>query len=100
MVSDDANADPAASVALVASRLFGTQVTSDAVIGESLERATDPVLKLKTLGGRLAAAVNDEIPDSLSDAELRSHLLSLWIELEIGLEDKQCLTRRPSHHVD
>src|ERR1700741_5520884 len=67
MVSDDANADPAASVALVASRLFGTQVTSDAVIGESLERATDPVLKLKTLGGRLAAAVNDEIPDSLSD---------------------------------
>jgi hypothetical protein len=51
MVSDDANADPAASVALVASRLFGTQVTSDAVIGESLERATDPVLKLKTLGG-------------------------------------------------
>ena len=47
MVSDDANADPAASVALVASRLFGTQVTSDAVIGESLERATDPVLKRK-----------------------------------------------------
>jgi hypothetical protein len=39
------------SVALVASRLFGTQVTGDAVIGESLERATDPVLKLKTLGG-------------------------------------------------
>lgn len=95
MVSDDANADPAASVALVASRLFGTQVTSDAVIGESLERATDPALKLKTLGGRLAAAVNDEIPDSLSDAELRSHPLSVWIELEIGLEDKQRLTRRP-----
>lgn len=43
----------------------------------------------------MAAAVNDEIPDSRSDAELRSHPLSVWIELEIGLEDKQRLTRRP-----
>jgi ATP-dependent helicase YprA (DUF1998 family) len=42
MVSDDASTDPAAAVAVVASRLFGTKITSDAVIGESLERATDP----------------------------------------------------------
>ena len=39
--------------------------------------------------------VNGEIPDSLSDAELRSHPLAVWIELEIGLEDKQRFTRRP-----
>jgi ATP-dependent helicase YprA (DUF1998 family) len=36
MVSDDASTDPAAAVAAVASRLFGTHITSDAVIGESL----------------------------------------------------------------
>jgi superfamily II DNA/RNA helicase len=95
MVSDDATTDPAASVAIVASRLFGTQITSDGVIGESLERATDPATNVKSLGDRLASAVTGEIPESLSDAELRSHPLAIWIELEIGLEDGQRLTRRP-----
>ncbi len=95
MVSDDASTDPAASVAIVASRLFGTQITSDGVIGESLERATDPATNVKSLGDRLAFAVTGEIPESLSDAELRSHPLAVWIELEIGLEDGQRLTRRP-----
>lgn len=95
MVSDDASTDPAASVAIVASRLFGTQITSDGVIGESLERATDPAISVKSLGDRLASAVTGEIPEALSDAELRSHPLAVWIELEIGLEDGQRLTRRP-----
>ena len=95
MVSDDASTDPAASVAIVASRLFGTQITSDGVIGESLERATDPTISVKSLGDRLASVVTGEIPETLSDAELRSHALAVWIELEIGLEDGQRLTRRP-----
>ena len=56
MVSDDASVDPAASVALVASRLFGTRLTRDAVIGESLERATNPAINVQTLGERLVAA--------------------------------------------
>ena len=95
MVSDDASTNPAAAVAVVASRLFGTQITSDAVIGESLERATDPAMNVKSLGDELVAAVRTEIPASLSDAEFRSHPLAVWIELEIGLEDRQRLTRRP-----
>ena len=94
MVSDDASSDPAAAVAVVGSRLFGTKITSDAVIGESLERATDPSTNLKSLGEGLVSAVKDEIPTSLSDAELRSHPLAVWIELEIGLEDGQRLARR------
>ncbi len=94
MVSEDAGTDPAA-VAIVASRLFGTQITSDGVIGESLERATDAAIKLKSLGNSLTSAVKGKIPESLSDAELRSHPLAVWIELEIGLEDGQRLTRRP-----
>jgi superfamily II DNA/RNA helicase len=95
MASDDATSDPAAAVAIVASRLFGTQITSDAVIGESLERATDPAMNVKSLGAKLGAAIDEEIPVSLSDAELRSHPLSIWIELEIGLEDGQRLRRHP-----
>jgi ATP-dependent helicase YprA (DUF1998 family) len=52
MASDDATHDPAAAVAIVASRVFGTQITSDAVIGESLERATDPAMNVKSLGAQ------------------------------------------------
>lgn len=95
MVSDDASTDPAASVAVVASRLFGTQIASDGVIGESLERATDPAISVRSLGDQLASAVLGDIPETLSDAELRSHPLAVWIELEIGLQDGQRLTRRP-----
>jgi len=94
MVSDDATSDPMAAVATVASRLFGTQITSDGVIGESLERATDPLMTLKSLGDSLARAVNSPISGSLSDANLRVHPLAVWIELEIGLQDDQHLSRR------
>jgi ATP-dependent helicase YprA (DUF1998 family) len=58
MVSDDASSDPASAVAIVASRLFGMQITSDSVIGESLERATDPSINLKSLGDDLVQAVS------------------------------------------
>ncbi len=95
MASDDASDSPAAAVAFVASRLFGTQITNDAVIGESLERATDPTTNVKLLGERLLAAVKSNIPESLSDSELINNPLALWIELEIGLEDGQRLSRRP-----
>ena len=43
-----------AAVAAVSSRLFGTTIPSDAVIGESLERATDPALKSTTLGSKFS----------------------------------------------
>ncbi|MGO9062088.1 MAG: DEAD/DEAH box helicase [Candidatus Binataceae bacterium] len=95
MASNDASNDPAAAVAIVASRLFGTQITSDAIIGESLERATDPSLNVKSLGEQLGMAIDDNVPGAVSDAELRSHPLAVWIELEVGLEDRQRLRRHP-----
>jgi ATP-dependent helicase YprA (DUF1998 family) len=42
MASEDASYDPAGAVAAVASRLFGIRIGRDAVITESLERATNP----------------------------------------------------------
>jgi ATP-dependent helicase YprA (DUF1998 family) len=78
MASDDAAAEP---VAEMASRLFGTRIASDAVIGESLERATDPSQCLATLGAALGEAINARIPDAPSDTALRSHPLAIWIEL-------------------
>ena len=94
MASEGSDAVRAAAVASVASRLFGTKIPPDGVIDESLERATDPSLTSAKLGQRLAAAVHADVPDSLDDDGLRIHPLAIWIELEIGLEDRQRLSRR------
>jgi hypothetical protein len=79
----------------VAPRLFGTNIRPDAVIDETLERATDPKRKPKSLGAALANAIDAELPATLTDETLRSHPLAVWIELEIGLLDGQQLRRRP-----
>jgi hypothetical protein len=94
MATEGDEAVRAAAIASVASRLFGTAISSDAVIGESLERATDPALKSTALGPALVAAVNDELPAALDDRMLRRHPLAVWSELEIGLSDGQRLARR------
>ena len=94
MASEGSDAVRATAVASVASRLFGTTIPPDGVVDESLERATDPSLPSAKLGQRLVAAVDADVPDSLDDDALRMHPLAIWIELEIGLEDRQRLLRR------
>jgi Lhr-like helicase len=94
MATEGDEAQRAAVVASVSTRLFGTPIPADAVIGESLERATDPVLKSTTLGSALVSAVNDDLPEQLDDDALRRHPLAVWTELEIGLSDGQRLSRR------
>lgn len=94
MASEGSDTDRATAVAAVASRLFGTAIPTDAVIDESLARATDPALKPANLGDSLAAAIDAELPDALDDNALRVHPLAVWIELEIGLSDGQRLSRR------
>jgi hypothetical protein len=95
MASEGNEADRASAVASVASRLFGTTISTDAVIDESLARATDPALKPANLGNALAAAIDADLPDDLDDDALTVHPLAVWIELEIGLSDGQRLSRRP-----
>jgi Lhr-like helicase len=94
MASEGGDAVRAAVVASVASRLFGTTIHADGVIDESLERATDPSLTPSKLRQRLAAAVDGDVPEALDDDALRVHPLAVWIELEIGLQDGQQLSRR------
>ena len=96
MASEGSDVERASAVANVASRLFGTVIKPDGVIDESLKRATDPSLTPAKLGARLAAAVDADLSDTLDDTALRAHPLAVWIELEIGLEDGQRLSRRPS----
>jgi superfamily II DNA/RNA helicase len=94
MATEGDEAQRAKTVAAVASRLFGTPISTDAVIGESLERATDPSLKTTMLGSALVAAINGELPANLDDHALHRHPLAVWCELEIGLLDGQRLSRR------
>ena len=94
MATEGDDAQRAKTIAAVSSRLFGTPISSDAVIGESLERATDSALKSTKLGAALAAAVSDELPAELDDEALHRHPLAVWCELEIGLLDGQRLSRR------
>jgi ATP-dependent helicase YprA (DUF1998 family) len=83
MASEGTEADRAAQVASVASRLFGTTISPEAVIDESLARATDPALKPK-IREALCAAIDAELPEAVDDNALRVHPLAVWIELEIG----------------
>jgi Lhr-like helicase len=92
MASEGEESARATAVARVASRLFGTSVSPDAVIDESLERATDP--KVRISRATLEGAVDADMPAALDDERFRAHPLAIWIELEIGLKDGQRLSRR------
>lgn len=94
MASEGDEARRSEAVAAVASRLFGSRVAVDAVIGESLQRATNPALKTANQRAAIKAALENPLPAQLRDAELKDHPLAVWIELEIGLKDGQRLERR------
>lgn len=95
MASEGGPEDRAAAVAGVASRLFGTSIPSEAVIDESLSRATDPAIRVDDrLRRALADLLNQPVDLALQDDQLRTHPLAVWIELQIGLEEGQKLSRR------
>jgi len=94
MASEGSDAGQAKSVSDVSSRLFGTMIGPEAVIGESLQRATDDALKLQDIRPELASVIEKRLPETLTDAMLRTHPLAVWAELAIGLEDRQALKRK------
>ena len=66
MSSQEDDTEHAVAVAKVASRLFGTDISPDAVIDETLERATDPNLKPQSL---LVLAASDAQDAQLAAAQ-------------------------------
>jgi DEAD/DEAH box helicase len=99
MASGDALSS-ASAVAGFASRLFGSHVGSDAVIVESLQRATATDLVPQTLAAALGPLLDNDIPHTLNDEALRRHPLAAWIEMQIGLQDGQALERRAPVRLD
>ena len=94
MASEGSDDIKALSVSEAASRLFGVQIGPDSVIDESLRRATDDRLGLSDVEPKLAAILQDDLPDRLTDADLFNHPLAVWTELALGLEDGRSLKRR------
>lgn len=94
MASEGSDAGRTKAVADVASRLFGASIGPDAVIDESLQRATDDLLKLKDVQPKLAQVLTNGIPETLTDEMLKQHPLAVWAELAVGLEDGQELKRK------
>jgi len=74
------------TVADVATRLFGTDVTPDRVIGETLRRATDdaPILA-PDLATAVRAHAGSGPEPGLAYAELASDPLARWVESTFGL---------------
>ena len=95
MANEGSDTDRATAVAEAASCLFGVSIGPDAVIDESLRRATDDRLALTDVTPKLAAVVASGLPERLTDAELGTHPLAVWVELSLGLDDRQVLKRRP-----
>jgi Lhr-like helicase len=94
MASEGSDSGRAEAVADVASRLFGTSIGPESVIDESLQRATDDLLKLDDVRSKLANVLTTDLPEILTDDLLRQHPLVVWVELAIGLEDGQELRRK------
>lgn len=94
MASEGSDESRAFAVAKVASRLFGTEIGPDAVIDESLQRATDDTLKTENVVGALSKVLTEPLPDLLDDETLKRHPLSVWAELELGLDDGLELRRK------
>lgn len=86
MSSSGSQADRNRVVAEVASKLFGTTISEHDVIGETLERVTNPLKDVSAIRPELPAAITRE-QDIWSDFDaFRNDPLSIWVELNLGIE--------------
>lgn len=96
MASEGVEEDRNEIVACVASRLFGTPISRDAIVTETLRRATDPNRSadegLKDLGPAVLRAADDSAYEGKSNAEISRDVLAIWVETRLGLRE---VNRKP-----
>lgn len=86
MSSTGSLADRNTTVAEVASKLFGASISEQDIIGETLERVTDPLKDIAAVRAELAGAVaRTQFAWADFDA-FRVDPLSIWVELNLGIE--------------
>lgn len=80
--------DQKSTVAKVATVLFGREITRNRVIGETLERTTDPLYLKDKVIPLLKARVTEGSRVWSSLEEFRHDPLAIWVELTLGLAIK------------
>lgn len=85
MSSTGSNEDRKKVVAEVASTLFGQTIPAENVIGETLERATNPQLGLAAIRPRLAARIAAGDFSWATPQDFANDPLAVWAELRLGL---------------
>ena len=79
-------ADRNKTVAEVASKLFGARITEQDIIGETLERVTDPLKDVAAVQVDLASAVARNQFAWADFDTFRVDPLAIWVELNLGIE--------------
>ena len=96
MASEGIEDDRNQIVAGVASRLFGTVIARDAIVTETLKRATNPERSadegLTELGTSVRRAAEETPYDGRSNEEIASDALAIWVETRLGLKE---VNRKP-----
>jgi len=73
-------------VASVASKLFGTEVSAHDVIGETLERVTNPAKDIAAIQDELKAEVLSSQFHLADYTAFTNSPMAIWIELNLGIE--------------
>ncbi|WP_137893522.1 DEAD/DEAH box helicase [Ramlibacter sp. 2FC] len=94
MATDGTEMERNATVARVATRLFGTSIPDRNIITETLRRTTPETETDKTVSPKLAAAILAGVPEDLSFDEMARHPVSVWVELTLGLTYESGKPRR------
>lgn len=85
MASEGSLEDKARVVARVASKLFSIEIPESNVIVETLERVTDSARNATSVRAALGPAIDAGLASTISDAELRIHPLTIWVETRLGV---------------
>jgi Lhr-like helicase len=100
MASEGSSKDKSRAVAEVASKLFSVEIPESNVVVETLERVTDSAQTMDTVRPQLGAAIDVGIARDISDMDLRSHPLAIWVEIRLGIEwspvDQRWVRAKPS----
>ena len=86
MSSTGTQADRNQTVAGVASLLFGTSITENDVIGETLQRVTNPAKDVQAVKPLLKSVLLKEAHSWADFGVFSDDALAIWVELTLGIE--------------
>jgi hypothetical protein len=99
MASEGSLEDKGRVVARVASKLFSIEIPESNVIVETLERVTDSSQNATSVRGSLGPGIDAGLASTISDAALRTHPLTIWVETRLGVSwsdvDQRWVRARP-----